>query len=145
MNARLTRATSARSIGSILLFLLPIAAFAARREVRMVEPLQPAPPASQPPIAPAVSRTPQWIGEPLSWAKLAEIEAWLATEGPSADPFWRVEGEIALNQGRVDLARAEKTGQKASDASSRGRLHTSRAGFQRVLADGEAAPDQKKR
>ncbi|HEV8113961.1 MAG TPA: peptidoglycan recognition family protein [Planctomycetota bacterium] len=143
MNARLTRMPGRRSIGSIFLVLLPIVSFAACRAVAPVAPLPPAPPSE--PATPAVARTPTWVGEPLSWAKLGAIETWLATDGVTADPFWRVEGEIALHQGRVDLARAEKSGQKATDAASRSRLHASRAGFQHVLAESDATPEQKKR
>jgi hypothetical protein len=145
MNARLTRAAGRRNIGSILLYLLPFASFAACREVPTIQPPPPAPPSAGPAAAPAVTRTPSWVGEPLSWAKLEKIENWLATDAMNADPFWRVEGEIALNQGRIDLARAEKSGQKSAEATTRARLHASRAGFQRVLGDPEATPEQKKR
>jgi hypothetical protein len=146
MNARLTHAACRGSIGSIALLLLPFTFFAACRTARPLEPLPPAPPAANPqPLAPLVTRTPEWVGEPLSWSKLTDIETWLATVGPSADPFWRIEGELALSQGRVDLARAESTGKTAPEAASRARLHSSRAGFQRVLTESDATPDQKKR
>ncbi len=50
---------------------------------------------------------PAWLGEPLSWEKLARIEAWLANEGRSATPQWRNEAELALNSGRLAFARRE--------------------------------------
>jgi N-acetylmuramoyl-L-alanine amidase len=145
MNARLTRTAGRGNIGSILFALLPFVALAACRDVPTIQPPPPAPASAQPAAASTFTRTPSWVGEPLSWSKLDRIEAWLATDGTNADPFWRVEGEIALNQGRIDLARAEKSGQQANDTVMRTRLHASRAGFQRVLGDPDATPEQKKR
>jgi hypothetical protein len=115
------------------------------RSTRTTAPLPPAAPITPIPVAPAVARTPQWVGEPLSWAKLAEIESWLAAEGASTDPFWRVEGELALNQGRMELSRAEKTGQKAAESAVRARLRTAHAGFRRLLAGSDVTPTQQKR
>jgi hypothetical protein len=136
MNARLT------SVAGLLL----LASFlGACRATSSIQPLPPAPPiASGPPVR-AVDRTPDWVGEPLTWSKLVDIEAWLATRDPSADPFWKVEGELSLSQGRMELAKTEKTGQKATDNTMRARLFTSRAGLQRVLSGTEATADQKKR
>ena len=136
MNARLT------SVAALLLLaILPCAC----RTSPSIQPLPPAPPTTSGPAMRAIDRTPAWVGEPLTWSKLVDIESWLATRGPSGDPFWKVEGELALNQGRMELAKTEKTGQKATDNARRARLYTSRAGFQRVIAGTEATPDQKKR
>jgi hypothetical protein len=137
MNGRLTRAHR------ILPLVLLLALTGACRTMQPIEPPPPEPASAA--AAPGAARTPTWVGQPLSWSKLSEIETWLATDGASADPFWRIEGELALCQGRMDLARSEKTGQKATDSASRGRLFTSRAGFQRVLGEGDATPEQKKR
>jgi len=148
MNARLTRAGGQGHIGSIarLLLLSSLAAsgtvLAACGTIRPQPPLPPATPSSSSPV---LARTPDWVGEPLSWQKLSRIESWFATEAEGSDPFWRIEGELALNQGRVDLARAENTGQKSSAATSNARVHTSRAGFQHVLAAPEATAEQKRR
>jgi N-acetylmuramoyl-L-alanine amidase len=136
MNARLTSAAVVLVLASSL---------GACRTTAPIEPLPPAPPSSSTPAARASDRAPEWVGEPLSWSKLVDVEAWLATRDPSSDPFWKVEGEITLNQGRMELAKTEKNGQKASENATRARLFTSRAGLQRVVAGTEATADQKKR
>jgi hypothetical protein len=115
------------------------------RSTAPIEPLPPASPVAPSPIAVSATRTPTWVGEPLTWLKLVEIETWLAAEGHVADPFWRVEGELALNQGRVQLSRAEKSGQSVADVTARTRVRTARTGFQRILAEEDATPGQKKR
>ena len=132
MNARLT---------SVAVLLLA-ASFAA---CQVPQTLPPAPPTASAPATLAVDRTPGWVGEPLSWSKLVDVESWLATREPTADPFWKVEGELVLNQGRMELARSEENGQKSTENTARARLFTSRAGLQRVIAGSEATPDQKKR
>ncbi len=132
MNARLTPVA----------VLLLAASFAA---CQAPQTLPPAPPSPSAPATPAVDRTPTWVGEPLSWSKLVDIESWLATREPTADPFWKVEGELTLNQGRMELARSEENGQKSTENTARARLFTSRAGLQRVIAGSEATADQKKR
>jgi N-acetylmuramoyl-L-alanine amidase len=133
MNARLTSV-------AVLLFLA-----ASLGACQAPQTLPPAPPSASAPATPAVDRTPNWVGEPLSWSKLVDIESWLATREPTADPFWKIEGELTLNQGRMELARTEESGQKATENAARARLFTSRAGLQRVIAGTEATADQKKR
>jgi len=147
MNARLTplrgRARSRRAaLLAIASLLVPMGAC---RTSAPLQPLPPAAPVAPSPIATSTSRTPEWVGEPLSWSKLVAIETWLASEGYQADPFWRVEGELALNQGRLDLSRADPSGQKASEAAVRARVRTARTGFQRVAQGDEGTPTQKKR
>lgn len=143
MNARLTP-RHGRAPSLLASFALACA-LGACRTTRTPEPLPPPAPALPSPVASSTTRTPQWVGEPMSWATLVEIETWLAAEGHSADPFWRIEGELALNQGRVDLSRGDKSGKTAPDAAVRARVRTARTGFQRVVQETEATPGQKKR
>lgn len=143
MNARLTTLPGRARIGlaALLAALVPTGAC---RTNASTQPLQPAAPVPPSPVVVSYSRTPEWVGEPTSWKKLDEIETWLAAEGYSADPFWRIEGELALNQGRMTLSRAEKSGQDATDAAARARVRTARTGFQRVAQASDATPTQKK-
>ena len=144
MNARLTPLSGrARHLLAVLVtVLVPLGAC---RTTRPPEPLPPASPSSPSPVAKPSSRTPEWVGERLSWSKLVEIETWLAAEGYSADPFWRVEGEIALNQGRMELSHVDASGRTVADTAVRARVRTARTGFQRVLQESDATPAQKKR
>jgi len=144
MNARLTTPSGRTRIGfaTLLAALIPTVAC---RTTPTAQPLPPAAPVPSSPVVMSYSRTPEWVGQPTSWAKLTEIETWLATEGDSADPFWRIEGELALNQGRMTLSRAEKSGQDATDAAARARVRTARTGFLRVAQASDATPTQKKR
>lgn len=144
MNARPT-SVPGRTRGLLAVLLAVLVPMGACRTTPPPEPLAPAPPVSPSPVAMASSRTPEWVGEPLSWSKLVDIETWLAAEGYSADPFWRVEGELALNQGRVELSRADPSGRSVADTAVRARVRTARTGFQRVVQGSEATPGQKKR
>jgi hypothetical protein len=47
---------------------------------------------------------PGWVGQPLSWDKLAEVEAWLDGPALEASDFWRLEGVLELAQGRLEFA-----------------------------------------
>ncbi len=100
---------------------------------------------AEPPSYAREDAIPDWLGEPLSWDKLARIEAWLETEGRGASPAWRIEGELALNSGRVEFARRELE----ADAGKAGvlvpRLRTARVGFERVLAREDLSEAQRRR
>ncbi|MFN0008865.1 MAG: hypothetical protein ACKVXR_13270, partial [Planctomycetota bacterium] len=144
MNSRLTTLPGRTRIGIALLLAVLVPTVACRTNPSL-QPLPPAAPVPPSPVAVSYSKTPEWVGEPTSWAKLDEIETWLASEGYSADPFWRIEGELALNQGRMTLSRADKSGQTVTDAAARARVRTARMGFQRVAQASDATPTQKKR
>ena len=47
---------------------------------------------------------PAWRFRPLSWAKLADVETWLAAEGARADARTRIEAELVLAEGRLVFA-----------------------------------------
>ncbi len=88
---------------------------------------------------------PAWIGEPLSWEKLTEIEAWLATQHGAAKGYWQIEGELQLSLGRLELAGRESANEKSASTTLQSRLRASRAGLERVVAEPESSPSQKKR
>ena len=144
MNARLTPLPGrARSLPLVLLAVLAL--LGACRTTTTRQPLMPAAPVAPTPVASSPSRTPEWVGEPVSWSKMVAIETWLAAEGHSADPFWRVEGELALNSGRLELSRADPSGKTAADNEVRARVRTARTGLQRVAQEQDATEGQKKR
>jgi len=95
-------------------------------------------------VAP-VDVTPAWVGEPLSWEKLHEIESWLTAQGTDSQSYWYVEGELELNRGRLEFARRDASGEKTGASAVQARVRTARAGFERVLAREEATPAQKQR
>ena len=87
---------------------------------------------------------PEWIGEPLSNEKLTHIETWLAGQAPGSKSYWVLEGELALYQGRIDLARRD-TGEKVHDSAMLGRVRSARAELEKLTLVDEASPSQKKR
>jgi hypothetical protein len=89
--------------------------------------------------------TPSWVGEPLSWEKLKEIEMWLALQTTAAKSYWQIEGELQLNLGRLEFARRDQGKEKATPEMVQARLRTARAGLDRVIADPESSDGQKKR
>lgn len=96
-------------------------------------------PAPAPPVDPSLSAgraAPAWVGTPLSWARLDEIETWLASEGERSEPYWRIEGELALAEGRLRFARTD-LGQRAGVRSARlaERLAAAVEGFRSVLRE----------
>lgn len=143
--ARLLRAAPLRSwIASAAWALaLVFVGSACRTAPRTSEPLPVAEPIAT--SAEPVESVPPWIGEPLSWSKLAEIEAWLATQSPSTKGYWQVEGELQLNLGRLEFAARERTSEKTTPAAIQSRLRAARAGFVRVVAEPEASPSQQRR
>ncbi len=92
---------------------------------------------------------PYWANEPLSWAKLSEVEDWIHSRAAKSDPYWRIEGELTLAEGRLTLARRDAAGgTDARNIDARAieqRRGAARAGFQRVLDDGAANPEQRLR
>ena len=107
------------------------------------ETVNPAPVAPRP--EPVAEVTPRWVGEPLSWDKLKEIDAWLGVHSSTPKSYWQVEGELQLNAGRLELSRRESEKDKAPAGSLATRIQTARAGLQRVIDDPEASDGQKKR
>lgn len=101
---------------------------------RSVEPYRPAP---------------DWVARELSWEKLAEVEAWLSQAGygsaeHGAGNRWRLEAELTLAEGRLELSRRERQEGLASYALER-RLRLIEAGFQRVANHPQASPAQASR
>lgn len=83
---------------------------------------------------------PSWAGQSVSWEKLDSIERWLESESYRSDPFWRVEAELQLAEGRLAFAA------DAEEADTAYRRRTSaRTGFLRVRSDPEASASQKRR
>ncbi len=83
---------------------------------------------------------PRWAGQPLTWEKLDSIEQWLTDQGHRADPFWRVEAELQLAEGRLAFA-ADAT----EEESAHRRRTRARTGFLRIRSDPEASPSQLRR
>lgn len=88
---------------------------------------------------------PAWIGEPLSWQKLTEIEAWLATQTGAPKGYWQIEGELQLALGRFELAGRETGADKTTPTTLQSKLRSSRVSLERVAAEPEASPSQQKR
>jgi hypothetical protein len=103
----------------------------------------PLPPDDRP--ARASDAVPAWVGEPLSWDKLAAVEAWLAGEGRRSTAFWRIEAELELAQGRLEFAVRDREAGRAGEAALAPRLALARAGFAAVAADRAATPEQRRR
>lgn len=136
------RARSRVGALTCILFLLATGS-ACRNAPRRSEPVPVAEPTAT--SAEPIETVPAWIGEPLSWNKLAEIESWLATQTGAPKGYWQVEGDLQLNLGRVEFAARERAAEKTTPASIQSRLRAARAGFERVAAEPEASPSQKKR
>jgi hypothetical protein len=128
------RAAAATWAGAILL-----AALSACRTT--TPPPLPAPTARSVPV----ETTPAWVGEPLSWEQLREIETWLAVHGHEPGNAWAVEAELELNRGRLEFARRDASAGKVPAEAVQARVRTARAGFERVVARADATPAQKKR
>lgn len=120
--------------------LLILVASACRSVPRRIEP----PPTAAPTASAAAvpdDTVPAWIGDPLSWEKLSEIEAWLATQAGAPKGYWQIEGELQLGLGRLEMSGRDNT----TDKSMSSRLRSSRVTLDRVAAEPEASPSQKKR
>jgi len=101
----------------------------------------------------AVSRSeavPDWLGQPLSWEKLARIETWLAEDADGSTPQWRNEAELVLNAGRLEFARRElerDSSQKdtAQVATITPRVKGAKSAFERMLLRSDLNAGQRKR
>lgn len=123
--------------------------------------------APKPPVAttnaPAYERplddaVPPWLGEPLSWEKLARVEAWIDGDGARATPQWRNEAQLVLNSGRLEFARREmerptsspttkeKPAEKEAPAVAMStRLRAAKVGFDKLLLRDDLNAGQRKR
>lgn len=88
---------------------------------------------------------PYWVGKPLSWSSLSEIEDWLHSDAALRNPHWRVQGELILAEGRLQLARADEAAGSTSERTLSARREAARDGFERVLADAQSSPEQRYR
>ena len=85
---------------------------------------------------------PAWADQPLSWAKLDTLEVWLEDRGATATPFWRVEAELQLAEGRLSFAEPLT---HAGEQALRQRRRNARLGFLRVRANPKASAEQYRR
>jgi len=81
---------------------------------------------------------PHWSGRSVSWAKLSEIEDWLAGEGPERYPEFVASAELELAEGRLTLAKKEQ--KDLSTAVLAGRLKAAETGFRSLLAKSDLKP-----
>ncbi len=92
---------------------------------------------------------PPWLGEPLSWEKLARIETWLENEGRTATPQWRNQAELDLNSGRLEFARRELERDAPKEAGATAaitaRLRSAKLGFERLALRDDLNAAQRKR
>ncbi|MCB9916164.1 MAG: N-acetylmuramoyl-L-alanine amidase [Planctomycetes bacterium] len=88
---------------------------------------------------------PAWVGAEEGWDKLERIERWLASGADGYDAYWRLQGELALAEGRLAFARTEQGSAAALGGRWDARLESARAGFERVTQDAEASPSQRER
>jgi len=89
----------------------------------------------------AAQGAPEWVGQPLDWSKLESIERWLERDSGRYAPYWRVQGELTLGEGRLTYALRERSSPTAGGEPSRAwlaRLQGARVGFQRVVTNPEA-------
>lgn len=142
--------SSLRSATRTALRNAPVWALAALASLSACRSTKPAPETVNPaPITPrpayTAEATPAWVGEPLSWEKLKDVETWLAVQSTTPKSYWEVEGELQLNLGRLEFARRDQGKEKATPSVVQTRLRTARAGLQRVIDEPEASEGQKKR
>lgn len=81
---------------------------------------------------------PHWMGKPVSWSKLGDIEAWLAGSGPRRHPEFVPNAELERAEGRLALAEKEGAGLPPPVLSER--LKAAEAGFRTLLARDELVP-----
>jgi hypothetical protein len=103
-----------------------------------------------PPAAPRAttviaSPTPDWIHQPLSWAKLEAIAAWLEGPGKAHASDLVIEGELELNEGRVLMTEEEQAQAGIEAEVVNARAQAALAGFEGVLGNPAASDLQKKR
>lgn len=88
---------------------------------------------------------PYWSDLSLSWSTLTEIENWLRSSAAQRDPYWRVQGELTLAEGRLSLANQDSRQPKVDVVAIENRRKAARDGFQRVLDDPDSIAEQRVR
>ncbi|MCA8979329.1 MAG: N-acetylmuramoyl-L-alanine amidase [Planctomycetes bacterium] len=86
---------------------------------------------------------PYWSELALSWSTLNEIEDWIHSDAARRDPYWRLQGELVLAEGRVALAREDARNGSVASSTLETRRKAARDGFQRVLDDPQSIPEQR--
>jgi hypothetical protein len=100
--------------------------------------------AGQPPPRAAAS-APTWIGLPLSWEKLDEIERWLVESADDHDPALEIEARLELAEGRLEFARRDLVAGGSRSQAVLARLELARRGFEGLVADERASAGQRRR
>jgi hypothetical protein len=92
------------------------------------------------------SNAPSWVGQPLEWSRLEEIERWLLTDAARYDDYWTVHALLTLSEGRLTFARREADSAPGRHSQAwLARLQSARTGFQGVLDDAQANEAQRSR
>lgn len=81
---------------------------------------------------------PHWVGRPVTWSKLGDIEEWLRGSGPRQYPSYVATAQLELAEGRLVLARKESAGLAAPVLASR--LKAAESGFKGVLREPKLQP-----
>jgi len=89
--------------------------------------------------------TPGWVSQPLSWEKLEAIENWLARDAARHEPSLVIEGQLVLNEGRLQFSKRDREKSSISAETLRVRVESARDGFAAVKEDSRASPGQKRR
>ncbi|MFT7671366.1 MAG: hypothetical protein ACI8X5_004084 [Planctomycetota bacterium] len=82
--------------------------------------------------------TPNWVGMPLGWDKLEQIDRWLERDAGGYEAYWQIQGELTLAEGRLTFAKRDQASATAQSRTWLARLQGARAGFQHVLASSSA-------
>lgn len=98
----------------------------------------PPPPVDAPPTYDPTPSYPHWLGKPVSWSKLADIETWLAGSGARQHPDYVPQAELELAEGRLALAEKDSSGLAPSLFSVR--LQSAETGFKVLLGRPTLAP-----
>lgn len=83
----------------------------------------------------AARGAPDWVGTPLNWGKLERLGQWLQFEAGRYDPYWRVQAELTLGEGRLTFARREDGQSSPPSKTWLARLQAARSGLQKVVTD----------
>jgi hypothetical protein len=130
----LCHSPSRRWWGLVVVALVLVAGCATPRRTT----LGPTPGASDP-------GAPAWVGQPEGWAKLDAIDRWLAGDARRYAPYWQVQGELTLGEGRAEFARADLQNGGTKTNLWRFRVESARSGFERVLENGAVDELQEER
>lgn len=96
-------------------------------------------------VAAPIHNAPDWAGEPPGWNKLTHVERWLATDAWRYEPFWQVQGELTLAEGRMSLAQRDFAAGEIDAQVLAQRVATARLGFVRVVEASGANSSQRAR